>query len=58
MAAAARSAGVTVVEAFAAAVRGDGSLPYDVTDAVPQAELIDAAYRAAGLEPRSALSID
>lgn len=53
-----RSSYTYQLEAFAAAVRGDGSLPYDVTDAVPQAELIDAAYRAAGLEPRPALSID
>jgi predicted dehydrogenase len=43
------------LEAFAAAVRGQGELPYDVTDTVPQAELIDAAYRVAGFEPRPSL---
>jgi hypothetical protein len=27
-----------------------------VTDTVPQAELVDAAYRAAGFEPRPSMS--
>lgn len=52
-----RSSYTYQLEAFAAAVRGEGHLPYDVDDAVPQAELIDAAYRAAGLEPRPAMVI-
>lgn len=49
-----RSSYTYQLEAFAAAVRGEGSLPYDVDDTVPQAELIDAAYAAAGFEPRPA----
>lgn len=47
-----RSSYTYQLEAFAAAVRGGARLPYHVADAVPQAELIDAAYRAAGFDPR------
>jgi predicted dehydrogenase len=47
-----RSSYTYQLEAFAAAVRGLAPLPYDVTDAVHQAELVDAAYRAAGFQPR------
>jgi predicted dehydrogenase len=51
-----RSSYTYQLEAFAAAVRGLAPLPYDVSDAVPQAELVDAAYRAAGFEPRPSTS--
>jgi predicted dehydrogenase len=51
-----RSSYTYQLEAFAAAVRGVATLPYDVADTVPQAELIDAAYRAAGLEARPTLA--
>jgi predicted dehydrogenase len=47
-----RSSYTYQLEAFAAAVRGEGRLTYDVEDTVPQAELIDAAYEAAGFAPR------
>ncbi len=47
-----RSSYTYQLEAFAAAVRGTGGLPYDVRDAVAQAELIDTAYVMAGLAPR------
>jgi predicted dehydrogenase len=40
------------LEAFAAHLREGVALPYDVADTVPQAELIDAAYAAAGFAPR------
>lgn len=50
-----RSSYTYQLEAFAAHLRSDTPLPYDVTDTVPQAELIDAAYRAAGFEPRPAV---
>ena len=48
----ARSSYTYQLEAFAAAVRHGVALPYDIGDTVPQAELIDAAYRAAGFSPR------
>lgn len=38
--------------AFASAVRSGTSLPFGAPDAYRQAELVDAAYRAAGLCPR------
>jgi len=47
-----RSSYTYQLEAFAAHLRDGTPLPYDVTDTVPQAELIDAVYRAAGFEPR------
>ena len=47
-----RSSYTYQLEVFAAHLRHGTPLPYDVTDTVPQAELIDAAYRAAGFEPR------
>lgn len=47
-----RSSYTYQLEVFAAAVRGTAALPWDITDAVAQAELIDAAYLAAGLAPR------
>jgi predicted dehydrogenase len=50
-----RSSYTYQLEAFAAAVRGVAPLPYDVSDAVSQAELVDAAYRAAGFEPRPSM---
>jgi len=50
-----RSSHTNQLEAFAAHIRSATPLPYDVTDTVPQAELIDDAYRAAGLEPRPVL---
>lgn len=49
-----RSSYTYQLEAFAAAVRGEQEPPYDVSDSVPQAELIDAVYAAAGLAPRPA----
>ena len=51
-----RSSYTYQLEAFAAHLRDGTPLPYDVTDTVPQAELIDAAYRAAGFEPRPSLA--
>lgn len=51
-----RSSYTYQLEAFAARIRSGAPLPYDVTDTVPQAELIDAAYRAAGLEPRPSMT--
>lgn len=50
-----RSSYTYQLEVFAAAVHGTAALPWDVPDAVAQAELIDDAYRAAGLEPRQPL---
>jgi predicted dehydrogenase len=41
------------LEAFARVVRGGAPAPTDLDDAVANMSLIDAAYRAAGLEPRS-----
>lgn len=52
-----RSSYTYQLEAFAAHLRDGTPLPYDVTDTVPQAELIDAAYRAAGFEPRPSMSV-
>lgn len=40
------------LEAFVDAVRNGTKLPTDAEDAVNQMKVIDAAYRAAGLEPR------
>lgn len=51
-----RSSYTYQLEAFAAHLRDSTPLPYDVTDTVPQAELVDAAYRAAGFEPRPSMS--
>ena len=50
-----RSSYTYQLEAFAAAVRGRAPLPYDVSDTVPQAELVDAAYEAAGFAPRPSM---
>jgi predicted dehydrogenase len=50
-----RSSYTFQLEALAAHLRQGAALPYDVADTVPQAKLIDAAYRAAGLEPRPSL---
>lgn len=47
-----RSSYTYQLEGFAAALRDGAPLPYDVDDAVPQAELVDAAYAAAGFSPR------
>ena len=47
-----RSSYTYQLEAFAAAVRQDLSLPIDSADAVSNMTLIDAAYTAAGLSPR------
>lgn len=47
-----RSSYTYQLEAFAAAVRDRAGLPYDIEDTVPQAELVDAAYRSAGFSPR------
>ena len=47
-----RSSYTYQLEAFAARVRGGAPLPLDADDAVTTMELIDAAYRAAGFEPR------
>ena len=52
-----RSSYTYQLEAFAAHLRDGTPLPYDVSDTVPQAELIDAAYRAAGFEPRPSMSV-
>jgi predicted dehydrogenase len=51
-----RSSYTYQLEALAACLRQGTRLPYDVTDTVPQAELVDAAYRAAGFEPRRPVS--
>lgn len=40
------------LEAFAAHLQGGAPLPFGVDDAVANMALVDAAYRAAGLEPR------
>lgn len=40
------------LDAFAAHVQGGAPLPFGVDDAVANMALVDAAYRAAGLEPR------
>lgn len=53
-----RSSYTYQLEAFAANVRTGGPLVIDVHDTVPQALLLDAAYRAAGLEPRQGQSLD
>jgi predicted dehydrogenase len=47
-----RSSYTYQLEAFARAVREGASLPVDVDDAVANMRLIDACYRAAGLQPR------
>lgn len=47
-----RSSYTYQLEAFTAAVRGGTPVLTDADDAVAQMELVDAAYRAAGLEPR------
>lgn len=47
-----RSSYTYQLEALTAHLRQGTPLPYDVTDAVPQAELVDAAYFAAGFLPR------
>jgi predicted dehydrogenase len=47
-----RSSYTYQLEALAAHLRQGTPLPYDVTDTVPQAELVDAAYVSAGLSPR------
>jgi predicted dehydrogenase len=41
------------LEAFVRAVREGAPVPTDLDDAVANMALIDAAYRAAGLEPRA-----
>lgn len=48
----ARSSYTYRLEAFAAAICTGAGLPYDVTESVPQAEIIDAAYLAAAMQPR------
>ncbi|BBY30810.1 Gfo/Idh/MocA family protein [Mycolicibacterium sediminis] len=40
------------LEAFAAHVEGGGPLPFGTDDAVANMALVDAAYRAAGMQPR------
>ena len=40
------------LEAFAAAVRDGAPLPIGIDDAIDNMRYIDAAYRAAGLDPR------
>ncbi|MFJ9151152.1 Gfo/Idh/MocA family protein [Streptomyces sp. NPDC102270] len=47
-----RSSYTYQLEAFADRVRGGAPLPLDADDAVSTMTLIDAAYRAAGFEPR------
>ncbi|MFE5759549.1 Gfo/Idh/MocA family protein [Streptomyces massasporeus] len=47
-----RSSYTYQLEAFAARVRDGAPLPLDADDAVTTMELIDAAYHAAGFEPR------
>jgi predicted dehydrogenase len=51
-----RSSYTYQLEALAAHLRRGTAPPYDVADTLPQARLIDAAYRAAGLEPRPSLT--
>ncbi|WP_405514401.1 Gfo/Idh/MocA family protein [Streptomyces canus] len=51
-----RSSYTYQLEAFADRVRGGAPLPLDADDAVTTMTLIDAAYRAAGFEPRPRLS--
>ncbi|MFI8067746.1 Gfo/Idh/MocA family protein [Streptomyces sp. NPDC086033] len=51
-----RSSYTYQLEAFAARVRGGAPLPLDADDAVATMTLIDAAYRAAGFEPRPRVS--
>lgn len=50
-----RSSYLYQLEAFRAHLREGASLPLDLDDAVETSELIDAAYRAAGFEPRPRL---
>ena len=40
------------LEAFAAHVQQGAALPFGTADAVANMALIDAAYRAAGMQPR------
>lgn len=47
-----RSSYTYQLEAFADRVRGGAALPLDANDAVATMTLIDAAYGAAGFEPR------
>jgi predicted dehydrogenase len=47
-----RSSYTYQLEALAAHVRHGAPLPYDVSDTVPQAKLVDSAYVAAGFTPR------
>ncbi|MFJ9102221.1 Gfo/Idh/MocA family protein [Streptomyces sp. NPDC102405] len=51
-----RSSYTYQLEAFADGVRGGAPLPLDADDAVATMTLIDAAYRAAGFEPRPRVS--
>lgn len=51
-----RSSYTYQLEAFADRVRGGAPLPLDADDAVATMTLIDAAYRAAGFEPRPRVS--
>ncbi|MEU0207479.1 Gfo/Idh/MocA family protein [Streptomyces canus] len=51
-----RSSYTYQLEAFADRVRGGTPLPLDADDAVTTMTLIDAAYRAAGFEPRPRVS--
>ncbi|MEU9326660.1 Gfo/Idh/MocA family oxidoreductase [Streptomyces canus] len=51
-----RSSYTYQLEAFADRVRGGAPLPLDADDAVTTMTLIDAAYRAAGFEPRPRMS--
>ncbi|MDT0483241.1 MULTISPECIES: Gfo/Idh/MocA family protein [Streptomyces] len=51
-----RSSYTYQLEAFADRVRGGAPLPLDADDAVTTMTLIDAAYRAAGFEPRPRVS--
>ncbi|MDQ0906076.1 putative dehydrogenase [Streptomyces canus] len=51
-----RSSYTYQLEAFAERVRGGAPLPLDADDAVATMTLIDAAYRAAGFEPRPRVS--
>ena len=53
-----RSSYTYQLEAFVRAVRGGGSLPIGVEDAVANMRLIDACYVAAGLQPRPRLRTD
>ncbi|MFF4781080.1 Gfo/Idh/MocA family protein [Streptomyces griseorubiginosus] len=51
-----RSSYTYQLEAFADRVRGGAALPLDAEDAVATMTLVDAAYRAAGFEPRPRMS--